>query len=203
MEFTKMDYEYKYRQLAKALYDALREDPFYSTMAQSIENCSPEEGMLRYLDYSIQEASQYGELLIPEDHEYGVSVWSKPLGKNLSQQKHQQKKHFLKNHLGTKSSKTYGKITAFMSDRSAFLISNRYWYLSIVGILPEFQGRGFGADLVMRILQKTDAAGIPTYLETFTPRNITFYQRLGYQVIDSFVEPTTAAEYWIMSRAIS
>lgn len=45
-----------------------------------------------------------------------------------------------------------------------------------------------------------DCLGVPTYLETFAPRNLTFYQCLGYEAIDSFVEPVSNARYWIMDR---
>lgn len=198
-----MSYEFKYRQFAKALYHALQEDPFYYAMEQSIDEGSAAEGMLRYLDYSIQEAERYGELFIPADHEYGLSVWSKPLGSDLSREKNQQKKDFLKNYMGSKSLATYTDIVEFMSEKSASLISERYWYLSIAGVLPQFQGKGLGVNLVESVLQKTDAAKVPTYLETFTPRNMTFYKRLGYQVVNHFVEPTTEAEYWIMDRGIN
>lgn len=198
-----MDYAFKYRQFAQALYHALKEDPFYNTMEASIDDGPAEEGMLRYLDYSIQEAANYGEIFIPEGHEYGVSVWSKPIDKKLGQKKSRQKKDFINNHMGQKSLATYIDIVEFMSEKSAFLISDRYWYLSIVGVLPNFQGKGLGINLVEKVLKQTDAAAVPTYLETFTPRNMTFYSRLGYQAIDSFVEPTTGAEYWLMSRAIN
>jgi hypothetical protein len=30
----------------------------------------------------------------------------------------------------------------------------------------------------------------------------TFYKRLGYEVVDSFHEPTTDADYWLMIRDI-
>ena len=52
---------------------------------------------------------------------------------------------------------------------------NRRVELSIIGILPEFQGQGFGGGLVGPVLNRADQSGVPTYLETFTPRNITFY----------------------------
>lgn len=198
-----MSYNFRYRQFAQALYHALKEDPFYITMEASMDDDSAEEGMLRYLDYSIQEAATYGELFIPKGQEYGISVWSKPIEMKLAQKKNRQKKDFINRHMGRNSLATYSDIVRFMSEKSAFLISDRYWYLSIVGVLPDYQGKGLGIKLVDNILQHTDDAKIPTYLETFTPRNMTFYNRLGYQVLDSFSEPTTGAKYWLMSRAIN
>ena len=35
--------------------------------------------MLRYLDYSMIEAEEYGQLQFPDDPSAGAAVWSKPL----------------------------------------------------------------------------------------------------------------------------
>ncbi len=36
--------------------------------------------------------------------------------------------------------------------------------------------------------------------QSFLLKNMTFYQRLGYQAKESFYEPKTQAEYWLMVR---
>ena len=89
-----------------------------------------------------------------------------------------------------------------MSGKAVSLINEKSWYLSIIGILPEFQGQGLGVGLVESILDRTDQLNIPTYLETFTLRNITFYNRLGYEAVECFHEPTTSAKYWLMIRDV-
>jgi hypothetical protein len=74
------DYQFVYREHAQALYAALVEDAFYITMEQKLgEQRSAREAMLRYLDYSMVEASDYGKLYFPETHRHGVAVWSQPL----------------------------------------------------------------------------------------------------------------------------
>ncbi len=114
--------------------------------------------------------------------------------------RNQEKKTFLLNHMGENSLKIYTQIVEFMSGKAESHIGKEYWYLSIVGILPEFQGKGLGPELIKGVLKKTDTIEVPTYLETFTPRNMTFYQRLGYKKASSFYEPTTKADYWLMIR---
>ena len=64
-----MNYAFKYRRYAEALYDALKDNPFYKTMEKSIDNGSAKEAMIRYLDYSIIEGEQYGKIFIPENHD--------------------------------------------------------------------------------------------------------------------------------------
>lgn len=193
-------YSLTYLPLAEALYAALSVDPFYHTMEQSLAEESSKEAMLCYLDYSMVESKRFGDLFIPENEAYGVSVWSKPLNPDSRLEKSKQKKQFLWEQMGENSLKIYSQIVEFMSEKAQPLIPEKSWYLSILGVMPRFQGQGLGASLVSPILHKTDALGIPTYLETFTPRNMTFYQRLGYQAIASFEEPTTHAPYWIMMR---
>ncbi len=196
-----MSFDFKYRDFAEALYYALKEDAFYIAMEDSIENRnSSKEAMLRYMEFSMLEAGKYGELYIPEDHSYGVSIWAKPISEELMARRNNDKKLFLLKTMGEKCLNTYNTIVDFMSTQAEPYIEEDFWYLSIVGILPEFQGQGLGPELLKSVLRKTDTINTPTYLETFTPRNMTFYKRLGYQEIASFQEPTTKALYYLMIR---
>ena len=196
-----MNHQFQFRAYAEALYAALVEDGFYRTMEASVENqLKAREAMLKYLDYSMVEAEKYGELFIPTEHDFGVSVWSKPMPDQLSSQCSAEKKNFLLNELGEPSLTTYQSIVDFMAKNAQALIDPDAWYLSILGVLPEYQGQGLGPSLVTPVLRQTDQLGVSTYLETFTPRNHTFYQRLGYHVVKIIFEPTVQAEYAIMRR---
>lgn len=197
----KMRFEFKYKKCAEALYSALCQDAFYRTLEKSIEGPGPsKEAMVKYMDFSMVEGHQSGVLYMPENLEYGASIWSKPLAWELDKIKQSEKKAFLLDALGRNALNTYQSIVDFMGSRAAPFIGDDYWYLSIIGILPRFQGQGLGPGLVRDVLTTTDSLNIATYLETFTPRNIGFYKKLGYQEIDSFFEPTTQARYWIMIR---
>jgi GNAT superfamily N-acetyltransferase len=196
-----MSFKFKYRQYAKTLHSALTEDAFYITMEASVGNGeSATEAMLRYMEFSMLEAEKSGELYIPDDHKYGVSIWSKPISHDLERQKQQEKKKFLLNEMGRKSLETYTAIVDFMSAKAEPFINEDFWYLSIIGILPAVQGQGLGPALITNVLEKTDSLNVPTFLETFTQRNMTFYERLGYRSVQSFDEPTTKATYWLMIR---
>ncbi|QEC74444.1 GNAT family N-acetyltransferase [Mucilaginibacter ginsenosidivorax] len=194
-------YTLKYQEFSEALYQALQPDPFYIRLLQSIPgDKEKQEALISYLDYSMYEAEKYGLLFIPGQHRYGASVWSKPLSTALESEKGQEKKMFLKANLGDGVLDAYVQMVDFMSTKVDGLIPADAWYLSIVGIKPEFQGKGLGVGLINEILEKTDKLGLSTYLETFTPRNISFYNRLGYEESASFLEPVTNATYWVMQR---
>ena len=194
MNHSNSSYQFSYREYSEALYAALIEDSFYLTLMQNVaEPPQAKEALLRYLDYSIREGEKFGESYFPSDHSYGVSVWAKPLDPDRQIQKESEKRQFLLRHMGPKCELAYGTITDFMSAQSASLVDRESWYLSIVGILPQYQNQGLGAKLVKDVLDKTDRLGVTTYLETFTPRNEGFYQRLGFHIANRFHEPTIDA----------
>jgi GNAT superfamily N-acetyltransferase len=58
-----------------------------------------------------------------------------------------------------------------------------HWYLPLIGIDPLAQGRKLGAMLMQPVLTRCDREGVPAYLESTNPRNIPFYERLGFQVL--------------------
>jgi ribosomal protein S18 acetylase RimI-like enzyme len=55
-----------------------------------------------------------------------------------------------------------------------------HWYLPFVGVEPQHQCRGFGASLLRPMLQHCDAEQLPAYLESTNPRNVPFYESLGF-----------------------
>ena len=201
---TGMNYFFKYRALSEALYDALTEDVFYVAMESSVSGGSNQrrEAMLRYYDYSMREAREHGTLYRyqPNGKAVGASIWSKPVYGRLSRQMADEKKAFLRVHLGDASLDRYAQITGGMAAQTAIIVPPGSWYLSIIGIAPAFQGQGLGGRLIRPILEKTDTLGCHTYLETFTPQNMRFYRRLGFQIADAFNAPGSNTRYWVMIR---
>lgn len=58
-----------------------------------------------------------------------------------------------------------------------------HWYLPLIGVDPLVQGRGLGAALVRCGLRQCDEQGLPAYLESTNPRNITLYERHGFETV--------------------
>lgn len=58
-----------------------------------------------------------------------------------------------------------------------------HWYLPLIGVDPAAQGRGTGSTLMAYALARSDADGLPAYLESSNPRNIGLYQRHGFEII--------------------
>jgi ribosomal protein S18 acetylase RimI-like enzyme len=58
-----------------------------------------------------------------------------------------------------------------------------HWYLPLIGVDPVHQGRGHGSALMAHALQQCDRDRAVAYLESTNPRNITLYQRNGFEII--------------------
>jgi ribosomal protein S18 acetylase RimI-like enzyme len=61
-----------------------------------------------------------------------------------------------------------------------------HYYLPMLGVEPESQGRGMGSALMYPVLSRCDAEGIPAFLESSTPRNRALYERHGFEVTGQF-----------------
>ena len=197
-----MTYSFMNKAIAHALYEALTQDPFYITLEQgaSIDPARAQKAMLKYMDYSMKEALAHGKLCRTKDLTKGACLWSKPVAPPLDLQIAKKKKQFLLDHLGRESLDTYCQIVDFMSEESRTMVSDNSWYLSILGISPDHQGKGLGLDLVLPVLKLTDEIGAASYLETFTPKNLRFYKRLGFYEAKTVHEPVTGSNYTIMVR---
>ncbi|MFK7915232.1 MAG: GNAT family N-acetyltransferase [Pseudomonadales bacterium] len=55
------------------------------------------------------------------------------------------------------------------------------WYLNMIAVDPAHQGQGLGSALMKAALARCDEDGIPAYLESSNPRNISLYLRHGFE----------------------
>ena len=74
-----------------------------------------------------------------------------------------------------------------------------HWYLPFIGVEPLQQSRGLGATVLWPILQLCDRERLPAYLESTNPRNIAFYERLGFERV-GMIQAGTSPEVVPMVR---
>ncbi len=58
------------------------------------------------------------------------------------------------------------------------------WYLPLIGVEPNAQGTGLGGVLMRHAVARCDQEGALAYLESSNPRNISLYERHGFEVMD-------------------
>lgn len=77
-----------------------------------------------------------------------------------------------------------------------------HMYLSVLGAEPEAQGRGFGSAAIAPGLAFADAEGLPAFLESSKERNLDFYARFGFRVMDEVRLPGNGPPVWPMWREV-
>ncbi|MBA7665440.1 hypothetical protein ES703_73510 [subsurface metagenome] len=75
-----------------------------------------------------------------------------------------------------------------------------HWFLQVIGVDPQFQGKGYAGKLLKPMLARIDEEGLPCYLETFDENNVSFYEHFGFAVIEKSNIPETNFTNWAMLR---
>ena len=57
------------------------------------------------------------------------------------------------------------------------------WYLPVIAVDPFYQGSGLGSRLMKHALNRVDEDGLPAYLESSNPRNISLYEKFGFETM--------------------
>ncbi len=76
----------------------------------------------------------------------------------------------------------------------------RHWYLFVLGVEPSRQEHGIGGALLEPVLGRADAGETPCYLETQYERNVPFYERHGFKVVQVGSVPDDGPRFWAMLR---
>lgn len=76
-----------------------------------------------------------------------------------------------------------------------------HWYLAVLGTDPPAQGNGLGAALLRSRLDRCDAEGLPSYLESSKEQNVPYYERFGFRVTRELTLPGKGCPpVWLMWR---
>jgi ribosomal protein S18 acetylase RimI-like enzyme len=75
------------------------------------------------------------------------------------------------------------EVLSILDKMDAFHTKEPHWYLTIIGVDPTRQREGIGAALLRHSLAPCDRDGLQAYLESSNPRNVSLYQRHGFEVI--------------------
>lgn len=76
----------------------------------------------------------------------------------------------------------------------------RHYYLWGLAVEPSRRARGLGATLMRPVLAKADGQKVPIYLETHNEKNVRYYQRYGFDLLDTVRIPKYELPIWCMLR---
>jgi GNAT superfamily N-acetyltransferase len=105
-------------------------------------------------------------------------------------------------------------LRAFYRSLRALTTGNRYvaalarahrkdpqWYLMVLCADPPAQRSGVGTMLLEQAFAQVDAEGVGSHLETPRFDNVAYYQRFGYELIETLSPVPGAPSYYTMWRA--
>lgn len=74
-------------------------------------------------------------------------------------------------------------VGAVLAEMDAFHPKEPCWYLPMIAADPGHQGKGLGSLLMKHATQICDEQGLPAYLESTNERNVSLYERYGFEVV--------------------
>ena len=83
----------------------------------------------------------------------------------------------------TAKSEHLGDLLATFEKMDEWHPEESHWYLPLVGVEPNAQGRGLGGALMRHATARADEDGRLAYLESSNSRNISLYERHGFEVM--------------------
>lgn len=78
-----------------------------------------------------------------------------------------------------------------------------HWYLWMLGVEPEHQGKGLGSALLRSLAARAERDRAPCYLETDRASNVRLYERHGFTLLKEEVLPVLDAKFWFMWRGLA
>ncbi len=79
-------------------------------------------------------------------------------------------------------------------------VPDPHWYLMVLGVSPDQQGKGIGGALIENRLSLTASSGYPCYLETMSEQNVAFYRGHGFKVVHEIELFSGILKIWSMLR---
>ncbi len=88
---------------------------------------------------------------------------------------------------------------AFDAARAKHMGDRPHWYLHLLGVRPEAQGKGLSRAVLRPMFDAADRERAPIFLETATETNVTIYTRMGFELL-GFTELPGGIPNWEMAR---
>jgi ribosomal protein S18 acetylase RimI-like enzyme len=91
--------------------------------------------------------------------------------------------------IGIKAFRKMQALDKYIERKHRELAPNKHWYLAVLAVDPQHQGKGYASKLLNEMLSYIDEDGLHCYLETEGEKNVSMYQHFGFEVVDEFVVP--------------
>ena len=80
------------------------------------------------------------------------------------------------------------------------VVPEDYFCLDVLGVDAALRGQGVGSALIQALHDPHGKGGPGSYILSFQPRNVPFYERNGYEIVAAEVEPGSGLRFWVMTH---
>ena len=184
----------------QVLGKAFHEDPAWIHVIPD-EN-ERREKLSSVFEYAVRYSLKYGKVYAPTENLEGIAVWMPHTTVEKSMWRVIRSGAFraaikMGSNIGKRVEKLFDPID---QDRREHMKDRSYVYLQAVGVLPEFQGQGFGGRLLKPMFARADIEGMLIYLETETEKNMQIYTKYGFLTLKTGPAPGADFHFWEMVR---
>lgn len=127
-----------------------------------------------------------------------AAVWIPPGSSELTEAEEQRVEPLLRDLAGGKYPEVVELVGRFEATHPR---DQKHYYLSLLGVHPDFRGRGLGMQLLADNLSVIDGEGAAAYLESSNPVNDERYRSVGFERRGEFSTPDGAHTLATMWRA--
>ncbi len=187
---------------AKVLARAFLNDPLY--IAYFPDSSKRIDQNYHLMNNSILYCMRYGEIFITSSKLEGVALWQ--LNEPRKKKEDDPFKLFL-NWINFSLAIALGKdletvqsIYSYTHSIHYKLVPSRHWHFFILGVDPQFQGKGYASRLIKPMLARIDKDHLPCYLDTNNEKNVDLYQYFGFKTLKKYQIPDTDVMNWSMIR---
>ena len=180
------------------LSKAFRHDPVFSFLIPDTNQRLKTLNL--YFQHVIKYGLRYGEVYSSPNLE-GITVWLPP--NNPSHTRWKAIKTgvlVLPFKVKWKYLASQNKFHKFSDNLHKKLVPYPHWYLSLIGVAPNHQGKGFGQQLLSATINRFDLESKPVYLETNKEKNLEIFKRFGFRIIQKVLVPGTEIFHWSLLR---
>jgi GNAT superfamily N-acetyltransferase len=176
--------------LTNTLTAAFATDPLWSWAFPDPEDLSV------WWRYCIASALRYPWVWISGDYA-AASVWIPPNGVELTEEEEEGVEPLVRDLIGPRCDDVMELLDRFDASHPS---AEPHYYLSLLGTHPSCRGGGIGMALLADNLRRTDAEGMPVFLESSNPANNSRYERLGFRQVGEFTTPDETRKVATMWR---
>lgn len=182
------------------LTDAFQHYPIWNKVFEGIPHS--EQRLKKITEIPLRFCLQYGEVYATSENLEGIAAWVPGKYADLTIWRLLRSGGLIPGmNIGPKLAiKMKPALLPVERDRKRTMKGKEYTYLQIIGVATAYQRQGYGRKLLHALIEKSDKAGLPIYLETETERNVVMYQRYGFEVIREIFLPVINLPIWELLR---